>query len=32
VRIGRDYSDGVACVFCTDPREAGEIVYEDFRV
>ena len=20
------------CVFCTDPREAGEIVYEDFRV
>jgi len=22
----------VACVFCTEPREAGEIVYEDFRV
>ena len=20
------------CVFCTDPREAGEIVYEDHRV
>jgi len=20
------------CVFCTDPRESGEIVYEDFRV
>src|SRR3954471_6340320 len=20
------------CVFCTNPREAGEIVYEDFRV
>ena len=22
----------MACVFCTDPREAGEIVYEDDRV
>jgi len=22
----------VACVFCTEPREAGEIDYEDFRV
>ena len=22
----------MACVFCIDPREAGEVVYEDFRV
>jgi diadenosine tetraphosphate (Ap4A) HIT family hydrolase len=22
----------MACVFCTDPREAGQIVYEDDRV
>jgi diadenosine tetraphosphate (Ap4A) HIT family hydrolase len=28
----RDYSDRVACVFCIDPREAGEIVFEDDRV
>lgn len=22
----------MACVFCSDPRDAGEVVYEDFRV
>ena len=29
---GRNSLPPVACVFCTDPREAGEIVYDDGRV
>lgn len=26
-----DYSDGVACVFCTNPAAVGSIVFEDER-
>jgi diadenosine tetraphosphate (Ap4A) HIT family hydrolase len=31
--MAADYSDAaMACVFCDEPREAGDIVYEDDRV
>jgi diadenosine tetraphosphate (Ap4A) HIT family hydrolase len=30
--MSADYSDGMACAFCTDPFNTGDLVFEDDRV